>query len=652
MEGRKHEQLQTRGRGRPGREDGELFQRVIKESSKQPRSFYGKESMNQVQRQAAATLLKSTEDKVIPESDYLFAIKEQTVNGIPISPRKTSQPPREHFEEKLREMRLQNTMKLRKELEQKLKHLDQDIDLLASQRNEDLKNGTIKKPKEHTWLTTDARQKWQEEWNQKAKEAEEFTKKVKMVQKEIHKREKEKQRLLAEKAAKENEEKKRIEEEMKIQLMAQKEEEKRLREQKIEQERKQREFLLSLAKSKITKKDYAHEKLLQRYATEVEMPELEKRKQEIAEKRNLYRPIRKPDLEDHKKRYEEIAMKLEEDRRKARELRTMGNPEYQEKAKELRTVFTEEFIKKRQEERDQFEKWTKQQKEKQEKRLAYAKVIKETFAPEKDEAKAAELEEKIKKIKHPVRQPPPAKPRLTPKAKERLLNKAKKANRSERKSWTEGEGKGKRGSSNEPAKGSKVSMGVQAETTVKPSENKKIDYLKDVKKMIHKRELPIEVKKGDYFETVANNTELSPKEKYQKVKSQLELLEGNARKKENMLVKGGASGNIQLGAEVSDMYINAIKAKITLLGLQYIPPSTACINVQPIYKSIVNPGFFCKIYTQACQALLPMYKVMSSSSFFQSITTSFCKSFHYTSRQFINIVYMLPEDPMLWRVVT
>ena len=356
-------------------------------------------------------------------------------------------------------------------------------------------------------------------------------------------------------------------------------------------------MLLNLAKSKVARRTYAYQKMQQRYLSEVEMPQLEKRKQEIAEKRNLYKPIRKSDLEAHQKLYDELFHKQEEEHRKAREQRTMGNPDYVEKAKQFKTIFTEEVIKKRLAERELLQDSNKPQKEKMEKRLAYAKLVKEEYIPEASEAKVLELKEKITRIKHPVRQPPPKKPRLTPREKDRIL----KRNKSERKSWTGDE-------KSEPKTertGCKVSKAVDATSAPKVETGKvsrateagtntqkqadvskvctknskkaasqaeapavpKIDYLAEVKKTIQKKEIPAEMKKSDYYETVVKNNELSPKQKFDKVKSQVEMLEGNARKKEATLVKGGVSDNLQVGGELSEMYINAIKAKLSLLDL-------------------------------------------------------------------------------------
>lgn len=518
--------------------------------------------------------IKNTEDRSINENGIACIGKSQTLHGIPMSPpKKDAKSPLESFEEKLTEMRLQNTLKLRKQLENKLKGLDMEVDLLSAQKSLNLTNSvSIKKPKEHSWLTTEARQKWQDEWNKKAQEAEEFTKKVNAVQKQIKLREKEKQNLLSQKEKEELEEKKKLEEEAKQLQLMQKEEERKKKEEEKEEKRKQRELLLSLAATKPPKREYMHEKLQQRYHSEVEMPELEKRKQEIAEKRNLYKPIRMSDIEQHKRKHEEILMKLEEERKAEREKKLQENPNYMEKMKEMQTVFTEEFIKKRLEEKEKNENLLKKQQEKQEKRLSYAKLIKETFEPKKDEKKAKELEEKIKNLKHPVRHPPPAAPRLTPKAKERLLAKVPKeklkGGKSERRNRSVDHKDAEPIKTSEiTKKGNKVSMGVQAEKAIqeikKIEEKKKIDYLQEIKKLIPKREIPL----TNNFDALVKNTQLSPSEKFKKVQNQLELLEETVRKKENRIVKGKASDNLQLGNEVSDMYINAIKAKISLLGL-------------------------------------------------------------------------------------
>lgn len=514
----------------------------------------------------------------------MFAVKSSVVGGEQLQETVVTQRyrPRKTFEETLREMRLQNTLRTKREIMARLKQVDQSIDTLTALKNEAERSASpTRKPKEYTWLTEEERKRWKQDWLKKTQEADEFTKRVRAVQKDIQRRDMEKQRVVAIKEAEEEADKKKLEEETARLEAEQKGEEKKRKETETEEKRKEREMMLELARAKMAKRSYAYQVMQQRYEEEVEIPELEKRKQEIAEKRNLYRPIRKAEIEAHEKLCDELAKKQEEELRKAR---VIGNPEYVEKVKkQFRTVFTEEVIKKRQAEREYYQKLGHAEKERQQKRLEYAKTVKSEFVPEVSEEKAKEMQSLIKKLKQPVRQVPPRKARLTPGERDRILHR-------DRKSWTGNEHTESARRSVDPekrhaARGScrRVSMGVQVQTEIRapvplsripknlkqsmPTIRPKIDYLAEVKKAIHRKRVEEELDTKGYCDKVLQDGELSPKQKFDKVKSQVDLIEGNARKKEMMLVKGGVSSNLQIGTELSDMYINAIKAKISLLDL-------------------------------------------------------------------------------------
>jgi hypothetical protein len=64
-----------------------------------------------------------------------------------------------------------------------------------------------------------------------------------------------------------------------------------------------------------------YKKMKERYETQVLMPELERRKEEIAKKRELYRPLNHDEICEHAKRYESAARELAEKREKARKAR-------------------------------------------------------------------------------------------------------------------------------------------------------------------------------------------------------------------------------------------------------------------------------------------------------------------------------------------
>ena len=63
-----------------------------------------------------------------------------------------------------------------------------------------------------------------------------------------------------------------------------------------------------------------------------------------------------------------------------------------------------------------------------------------------------------------------------------------------------------------------------------------------------------------------NNNKFSLYENVENIKLKAQLLEENARKKEMILkLNGGTEKNPEIGSEVSNMLLDAIKAKLTIL---------------------------------------------------------------------------------------
>ena len=63
-----------------------------------------------------------------------------------------------------------------------------------------------------------------------------------------------------------------------------------------------------------------------------------------------------------------------------------------------------------------------------------------------------------------------------------------------------------------------------------------------------------------------NNNKFSLYENVENIKMKAQLLENQAKKKEQLMkLNGGTEKNPQIGSEVSNMLLDAIKAKLTIL---------------------------------------------------------------------------------------
>jgi len=470
-----------------------------------------------------------------------------------------------HASSSEKKFQLIDTKKVKQELETKLKLIHNDINQLSVKEQQLLQENN---KKEYSWLTEQDRLKWKEDMRKKEEEAAAFAKKMEELRKIRKKKYEEQQKEMLEKLQKENEDRKRIEEEAAKLLEQQKKEKQAKKLEEMNKKREERQNLLNLAKVAPEKKKPLYEKMQEKFLAEVEMPELEKRKKDIAEKRNIYKPVKKEDLDSHKRMFEEALKKREEEKKKELEKLKIDAQEYMEKANnELKSKFTEEVIKKEQEEKEKFKAAALQPKEAYNKKMTYAKIVKESCAPTVSEQKALELQRNIERLKHPVRKPKEIQPGLikTNKTSHNLSSAAikecehtDKGNKSDSEEKVKKIAKTKRKSSKNTAPGS-----PKNENNEQPKK-KAVDYLTEMRK---NREVVGASNNSKAYEALLKNDDIKITDKYDLVKAQADILEENARRKEQLLTIKGEGKNDQAGQEVSDMYINAIKAKLSLLDL-------------------------------------------------------------------------------------
>jgi hypothetical protein len=438
--------------------------------------------------------------------------------------------------------------------------------------------------KEPSMMTEKERQKWKEEWQKKADEAANFAEKMRQEQKERKRREGEKQKLLLDKLETEQQTKQREAEERAKADEERRKTEAEQKKEEFERKRQERLQLIKLANEKVPKKTYLYQKMNDQYVSEMLMPELEKRKQQIAQKRNIYKPIHRTELQEHERRFDEAIQKSEEERRREREKARMDSEDYLRKAQEYQTVFTENVIKHDQESKNRMLQQRAQLKEAYAKKMTYAKIVKESCPPKVSELKALELKKCIEGLKHvPKKLPHPSSTHAEHAPVRRTLT-----GKGTSIDATQAEHQSDHGSGQESAPRPKQRVRMKLKHTVNSAKGsgsiqperrsqdapelhdmhvhtKKhtADYLAEQRK---KRENSRGV--VPHYENLLRQSDLSVTEKYHMLKAQADMIDQNARRKEQLMsVKGELQHNQDAGQEVSDMYINAIKAKLSLLEL-------------------------------------------------------------------------------------
>ncbi len=266
--------------------------------------------------------------------------------------------------------------------------------------------------KEYSWLSGQDRQRWHQDWDRKAEAATEFAKRMRSIQLQIRQREEEKRRRVVDKIERERESKERERAKVVEAMEDLRALEAQRRWEDFEAKRKARRMITELAEHTPQKRTYLYQKMYKQYVDKVHMPELERRKQSLAEKRNAYAPLRHEEIKEHERMCEEIAQKCEDERRKELEKRRLDEEDYRSKAAvEYKTSFTRQIMLKDARAKQRLKLAMQKQKENYNKKMTYGRIVKESYLPTPSESKAQELKSLISKLRHPVRK---ANPRSKP----------------------------------------------------------------------------------------------------------------------------------------------------------------------------------------------------------------------------------------------
>eukprot|EP00826_Nyctotherus_ovalis_P042832 TRINITY_DN4469_c0_g6_i1.p1 TRINITY_DN4469_c0_g6~~TRINITY_DN4469_c0_g6_i1.p1 ORF type:complete len:487 (+),score=246.31 TRINITY_DN4469_c0_g6_i1:326-1786(+) len=418
-------------------------------------------------------------------------------------------------------------------------------------------------------LSKEEKQRLEEEAARKKKEAAEFISKINAEKKERKRKEEERQKMLEKKLRKESEE-------FNVKLKEREDEVLKRRKEKTiityEQIRKKREEDRRLRQERSRpslppKDEYLYRRLEEKYQKEVLMPMLEEKKKELAKKRNQQKPVTREEVALHMKRHDLLLARKEESRQQ--ELREKREKEMAAQASigRLRTGALERLVLEETKAKGERERKRVENRERREKMENYANLIKETCPVRASSLKAKQLQTQIESLKHPVREPRDIRKNYDPiKLKEssggnfsmHRTGKEHSANKAS-------DDANKSSSASECTSARRLKKRHMAQTTeeIKP-EGGKVDYLAELRR---KRESNRNHKLPKYdWTTDLNDDKLDTNEKYSRLIGKANLIEEQARKEEKLLhVKGGTEHNPEMGEHVSDMFIDAIKAKLAIL---------------------------------------------------------------------------------------
>ena len=417
-------------------------------------------------------------------------------------------------------------------------------------------------------LSKEEKLKAEEEVARKQKEAADFILKLNAEKKERRKKEEERQRALEEKLKRESEEFNAKLKEREDEILK-KRKEKSIQTYEEMKKKREEDKRLRQARSRSSlppKDEYLYKKLEERYQKEVLMPMLEEKKKELAMKRNKYKSINKEEVMTHMKKHDLLMAQKEENR--LQDLREKREKELEMQASigRLRTNLHERHVQEELKQKAERERKKLEDRARREKMGNYANLIKETCPVKADSSKARQLQEQIENLKHPVREKRDTRKnydpiRLKESASNILPDKTNKdypVDKIKNESSYTSEYTSARN-----LKKKRLKKMAQTAEEINPGAAK-IDYLTELRRKRGTNKDP-KIPKYDWAADL-NNNKLDANEKYSKLIGKASLIEERAKMEEKLLnVKGGAEHNPEMGEHISDMFIDAIKAKLAIL---------------------------------------------------------------------------------------
>ena len=485
----------------------------------------------------------------------------------------------EKIEDDIRLTKIRDMNRIRDELSKKLEIVNQHVTLLergavpAKSRQKSISKERSESPHESFEVSERKRQ-----------EAAAFILKMKQQKEEWRRKDTERQRIHSEKRQKAMEEK--------LNELSAKEEETRTKrrgevaqvykniKQKREEDKKKNEEWKHRIPTTPKGEDYLYKKLEDKYNREVLLPILEEKKQELAKKRNQFKPLSHEELEEHKKMCERKTFEHEEVRTKGMREKRIQEEETVARQKKMRTDISMKYslidLKNREE----------QERKKGEKKLLkvkmrnYANLVKEVFAAKTSEKKVNQMHNMIEQLRHPVRQT-----RDTRRQYDLAVINDRKQKEGRSHSITHNDSirdvnatdlalqvndpLSRKGRSEERRKVHKAEYVLkrtienQQSTATIIKRKLRVDYLAERRKK--REDVNITVAPINWKSDLKNRS-ISSAERCDRVVNKANAMELKAKMQEKVLhAKGGTEKNPELGECVTDMFIEAIKAKLAVL---------------------------------------------------------------------------------------
>jgi len=410
------------------------------------------------------------------------------------------------------------------------------------------KEPSPEKPK----IDKETRSKLKEEHYKKVEETKDFTKKLNEEKAERKRRHQEREKEQRDKIMKE------IEEEQKLRQDRLKtfEEEKQKRVQELKAKAEQRKKQLQEMKE-LTNQEYKkatnykplYKKLEEKFNNQVLMPELEKKKAQLAQKRMMYQPIDSKEIQEHAKKVDLI--KQEQETKRLKELQQKQlDYKLNSVSQENRSKFMEAAIEEEKRKKEEQRKAEEDRKRLLERKRQYADLVKEMFQPTVDQLKRKEIELAKERLKHPS-------------ARRQTLSQNPSS-----KSWNPSPSMMNSNETERAAAQIKKRKWKKNPMVPEPPprpEPKKVDYLAERRKVreSQQKNMSFAFKKIDLDQEFNSASNTDPEELRKKAAE----VEKEARRQEAKILayKSQDQQALEASSQVNDMLISSIRAKLALL---------------------------------------------------------------------------------------
>jgi hypothetical protein len=440
------------------------------------------------------------------------------------------------IESAIRKKKLQDALKTKQELEEKLSHIKNSINTFDA-----IKPVQEESPQKKKLFDKQARAEYYKELELKQKESQRLARKFLEEQQERRARHEEHHRKQMELLLTEDAELSKLKETRQTEIEEIKQNKIKAIKDRLAQRREERNKLMQIGQEELVKvkaNKPLHVQIKERYHQEVMMPELEKHKTELAKKRIHFTSVNRQDLQEHAKRYEEMKRDLFERRSQQATqvaLDHLANLASSKHASKFTYAIIEEERRKKQQLLNPIEEKRKMI----EKQRQYASLIKEIYVPVVDLTKRAEVDGRKGKYSSSVS----AKEERTD-----LESKAASVSESVPNAWR-------------PHKFKQNPLITPPQPKKEPI---KVDYLGDRRRERETSDVHDESKQIDLHSELQGD--LTEKGAAARLIQKAQRVELAARRKELSLSTGVTSdAHVEAMGSINDALLSSVKAKLALL---------------------------------------------------------------------------------------